>query len=485
VVLLKIVYRNLKEHKVKTLIIGSIIALGIYVIIVGNSVIDTISAGIRKNFIDTYTGHIIIVPTGRETASIMPDAMEAQDGLLPTIPDFPAVLDYAGSLPEVTALSPQVATIATLQLEEEGGTGFAQLLAVDPEKYRRFFPNNIELLEGNFLKPGQEGIVLSKFTAEMLEDSSGSTVRVGDRLLLTSTNEISGMKIREVPVVGIYKIQVATQAMTSFVDAENLRVLSGMTQVTDIGAVLTEDEQAGLGAVDEEALFGGDDGLLSEANVDDGPPGEEAGVPFFENRLYNAVDPNAWHYLLVRLDEEFRINRVVRDLNRGFEERNLSVNAHPWIDGAGQIALMTTAARTVFNIIVLVVAIVAVIIIMNTLVISITERIAEIGTMRAIGAQRPFIRRMIVLETLFIAVFFGAIGIALGVLTIGIVGAARIETTNVIVQVFAGGSIIRPVISAGSIALSIGAIVLAGIAASLYPASIALRIEPRQAMATK
>ena len=55
-ILLKIVYRNLKEHKVKTLIIGFIITFGIFILTLGNSIIDTVTAGISKNFVDNYTG---------------------------------------------------------------------------------------------------------------------------------------------------------------------------------------------------------------------------------------------------------------------------------------------------------------------------------------------------------------------------------------------------------------------------------------------
>ena len=94
------------------------------------------------------------------------------------------------------------------------------------------------------------------------------------------------------------------------------------------------------------------------------------------------------------------------------------------------------------------------------------------------------VRRMIILETIIISLFFGGIGILLGSATIGIVGLAKIETSNLILQMLVGGSLIRPIISAGSISISLIGMILAGVLASLYPASIALRIEPRQAMAS-
>jgi putative ABC transport system permease protein len=398
------------------------------------------------------------------------------------------VLDSVREIPQISAVSPQLTSLATLQFQE-AGSGFSQLLAVDPDMYRKTFPDNINLLEGDFLKPGQEGIVIAEFALEMLEESSGTDIGIGDAILLTRVSEISGMKIREVPIVGIHRLEMGAQLMVSYLDAENARILSGLTQITDIEAALTAGEQAGLGAIDEDALFGGDENLLSDVipaaggDVDTGGSASApAGSP--DAGLISAADPQAWHYLLVRLEDDSLINRTVKEMNRGFKERDLAVTAYPWIDGAGQVATMTFALRTVINVIVLIVAVVAVIIIMNTLVISITERIGEIGTMRAIGAQKSFVRRMIVLETLLIALFFGALGIVFGTAAVGIIRAAQIETSNMILQVLAGGSIIQPIVSAGSVLISLGAMILAGVLASLYPASVALRIEPRQAMAT-
>ncbi len=63
--------------------------------------------------------------------------------------------------------------------------------------------------------------------------------------------------------------------------------------------------------------------------------------------------------------------------------------------------------RIVFSVAILIVAIVAIIIIMNTLVISVIERTGEIGTMRALGAQKPFVWLMFLVETLTVTIVFG------------------------------------------------------------------------------
>ena len=479
-ILLKIVYRNLKEHKVKTLIIGIIVAFGMFLLVVGNTVIDTVTSGVSKNFVEYNTGHVAIFPAALENPSLVgggPEMMQA--GVVPIIRDYKRVVARVLEDDRVVAVSPQIGSAATMQFHDEG-SGFAQLISMDPTLYRAFFPSGITLVEGRFLSPGEEGIVLSTDAVDMLEDTSGESVQIGDSVVLTGATEVFGMKIREVPVVGIFDVTIATQMMTSFLDGENMRALNGMTQIADIEAVLTDREQSDLGAVDENSLFGGGELVVDE-------PTSEATELFAalgtDRELYNAVDPDSWHYLLVRLEDESQIKRFVRDLNADFEALGTEVLAYSWIDAAGQMAEMITAFRVVFTIVILIIAIVAVIIIMNTLVISVTERIGEIGTMRAIGAQKSFVRRMIISETIVIAIVFGGIGIGLAAITIGIVGAAQIETSNIILQTLAGGSIIRPVLSAGSVVTSLIGMMVAGIFASLYPASLALRIEPRQAIA--
>ena len=51
----KIAFRNLKEHKAKTLIVGILIAIGIMVLILSNSILDSTEEGSKKVFIENYT----------------------------------------------------------------------------------------------------------------------------------------------------------------------------------------------------------------------------------------------------------------------------------------------------------------------------------------------------------------------------------------------------------------------------------------------
>jgi len=458
-VLFKIAYRNLREHKTKTFIIGSLIAIGMMILVVGNSVLDTATAGIKANYTENYTGHVIIAASGVEAPSLTPDgAMQGLEQGTPSIPDYQNALTFLESYAGVKSVNPVITGMALTQQDGEG-FGFMQFYGVDPDTYRDFFPGNLELVDGEFLKPGQEGVVISELTLDMLSESSARDIGVGDSILLTAQNQIYGMKIREVEIVGVFNFKNAALPLKfiSFVDLENARVLNGMTGITDLEASLTESELSGLGGVDEEDLFGGG-GLFETPLIADLGEAAGSGTTDFDSVLgdtsvrskLSAVDENAWHYLLIKLDNEGAAQRVVKDLNRQFQEAGWDLVAFEWLDGAGTMAQFTYGLKTVFNMLVILVAVVAVIIIMNTLVISVTERIPEIGTMRAIGAQKPFVRRMIMLETLLIAVVFGAIGILVGSGVTGVLGAIGIESENFMLQVFMGGPVLNPVVSAGS-----------------------------------
>ncbi len=194
------------------------------------------------------------------------------------------------------------------------------------------------------------------------------------------------------------------------------------------------------------------------------------------------VDKNAWNYLLVKLYNSQDTAKVVSQLNKQFEKEGIEAVAYDWLEGAGISAQLANTLSIVFNVLIFIIAIVAVIIIMNTLVISVSERFGEIGTMRAIGAKKSFVRQMVTLETMIISLAFGLLGVIVGIIVIMIFRIVGIEATNQFLQILLGGSIFRPSISVSAIFSSVIAITLVGIIASLYPVSIALKVSPLEAM---
>lgn len=489
-VLIKIAFRNLKEHTVKTLIIGVLIALGIAILVVGNSFTGTIKKGIEKNYIENYTGNIFIASSKIESPSLI-ISEELLESTPKIVPDFSLIQTYVESLPEVTGTTGQINGIVMGKWNELGESVMV-LFGVDSTSYQQLFPTGIKLTEGTFLEEGESGIVLSQTVAAMFEQSAGTDIHVGDSILLTTMNNVSGTKIREVKIKGIHDYGDASfdLSLVCFVDQETLRILNGMVLNTVDTLDLSTEEASSLGAFDEDSLFGvsslnGEDIFaisdLVEKDTETDDWTDVLGDTSQRSSL-NETNPDAWNYLLVKVADQNSAKQVVHTLNTYFSENNIEAKAWNWIDGAGMSANLADLLSIVFNVLLFVIAIVAVIVIMNTLVISVSERYGEIGTMRAIGAKKSFVRQMISLETLMITLIFGIIGVVLGIVVILILSAVGIQSSNQFMQILLGGDVFRPVVSGMAIVVSLITVSLVGLVASLYPVSVAYKISPLEAM---
>ena len=485
----RIALRNLQEHRAKSLIVGTIILIGTFVLVVGNSLMDSAAAGIRRSFIDNFTGHLVLA--GVTDAPVSLFGVRTTDFLnsrTPRLDGYERLLQAVAGHPDVAAWSPQASDSATVNLAGVDGTSlgesFAQLWGIEPARYREAFPDAAELIAGSFPEPDQVGVVLSEEIATDLGESAGRAVRPGDRVLLTATTQ-AGIKVREVPVTGIFRFRNALPQLdfVSFVDITTLRTLTGMTVSAPAEQILTDEQAAQLGAVDEDDLFGGAEAggsLVQEVEAGAGAPV----LLDLGEREQTVVDSGAWHFLLLKLNRPGAAARVTEDLERVIGEADLNAQVLGWVAAAAPVSQLSDGFKIVFNVVIIVIAVVAVIIIMNTLVISVTERISEIGTMRAIGARKGFVRSMIGAETVTLAFVFGGAGVVLALVLLLILGATGIRATNLFLRILFGGEVLRPVISLGSVAFSLLMVAAIGVLSSLYPLAVALRISPRQAMDT-
>ncbi|PTR41139.1 putative ABC transport system permease protein [Rhodococcus sp. OK611] len=116
--------------------------------------------------------------------------------------------------------------------------------------------------------------------------------------------------------------------------------------------------------------------------------------------------------------------------------------------------------------------VIAILGIINTLALSVVERRREIGMLRAVGMQRPQVRRTIYLESVLIAVFGAAVGVLLGVaFGWGFVSTLADEGLDVIAVPW--GQVV---------AMLLGSAVV-GVLAALWPAARAARTKPLEAIA--
>lgn len=482
-ILLKIAFRNLREHKIKTLIIGSLIALGIAFMIVGNSIMDTITNGLKSTYRENFTSDIILRNYSEDTVNFI----GGFGGTTPAVSDYLEVADYLEAHPAVKDFTPLLSGSGALA-KGDLTAGQVILWAIQVEDYRTMFEGKYTISEGTDLVDGEEGIVLSEQTVQNALNRNEVELKVGDIVKISGQNNTTGTKIREVPIVGIgaFENTGGRTGSISFVDTTTLRALSGLTALDGETSVVSEENPD----FSDTALFGGDSLFAENTLVTSSSEDADSAIDF-DNILgdtsvrdkYLTLDNNAWNFVLVKLENGRSLANVKRDMTRS-EILSEDIVVEDWRWGAGFQASIAYSIRNILNIIILTVAIVAIIIIMNTLVISVTERIAEIGTIRAIGGQQHFVRSMIMLEVLMICLVFGILGIILGSAIVLILGATGFSapTGNFVLRILFGGGLFKPVLSVPSLFYSFVIVALVGLLASLYPIALALGIAPVQAM---
>ena len=176
------------------------------------------------------------------------------------------------------------------------------------------------------------------------------------------------------------------------------------------------------------------------------------------------------------------IRQTMQDIEAAGARAGLPLKAIDWQKASGLVGQFVTMIRAVLYVSVLIIFAVALVIINNALVMATLERIAEIGTLRAIGAQRRFLLGMLLVETLAVGALFGGIGAALGGGVIAILRAVGIPAYNDTLYFLFSGPRLHPGFSPINVALALAIVFVVSGASSIYPGLLAMRVSPRQAM---
>ena len=110
--------------------------------------------------------------------------------------------------------------------------------------------------------------------------------------------------------------------------------------------------------------------------------------------------------------------------------------------------------------------------IMNIMLVSVTERIREIGLRKAVGAKRRDILTQFLAEAGMLGLAGGALGVAIGWIIVKIMSVIATRA----------GFEFTPVIAAADVGLAVGVAIAIGLITGLYPALRAARLDPIESL---
>ncbi|RZS98847.1 ABC transporter permease [Aquimarina brevivitae] len=211
---------------------------------------------------------------------------------------------------------------------------------------------------------------------------------------------------------------------------------------------------------------------------------KEIYVPFTSfSQAFNRGDKVGWMaitakdgYSITELKTE--VFDIIKERHTIHPEDNRAIGNFDLYAQYQKIERLFTALRIVGYVIGILVLISGVIGISNIMLIVVKERTKEIGIRRAIGATPWSIRGQILLESVFLTIISGMVGIILGSGLIYLIN--YILDSSGPVDMFA-----NPSINLGVVMIALSILIISGLLAGLLPAQNAIRIKPVDALRTE
>ncbi len=404
------------------------------------------------------------------------------------------------------------------------------LFGVEDSSYWETFPG-LHFIDGKYPAPDTNEVIIDTRVKNAFESLYRRPLNVGDTILIAGAN-MKGI-VREAVVSGIFNPPDENSAMFQIIycNPSLARSFADLTYGAGFVSELPSDIDLSLGSMSEEELFGGasdfEDFSFDDISFDSFSFGDDSGFVFddagfdtfafgddlfaFDNGFdefgfdeesllsddidfdailgdttlrdqLNRTDDGAWNFILTKVKHPGQTEKLIAELNRRFKEEGLNVRAIGWKDAAASYTDTVEGLGFIFNLLIIILAVVVFIIIMNTMTVSVIERTGEIGTMRAIGAEKKFVRRLFFTETLCLTSVSSLIGIIVAFIAMGIFNSCNIVITNSIAKMILGGGLLHFSPTFTIIAATVFVALAGSVLSNLYPVGSALKITPLKAL---
>jgi ABC-type lipoprotein release transport system permease subunit len=196
------------------------------------------------------------------------------------------------------------------------------------------------------------------------------------------------------------------------------------------------------------------------------------------NRLLE--ESAGYHEIAVLLKSTDQVKPQAEVIRSEFSE----LQAETWQEIAPELGYADEMMKQILYIIIGIILLALSFGIINTMLMAVLERKRELGMLMSVGMNKTKVFTMIVIETLFISLVGGPLGVLLGFLTITYFGSAGIDLSVVGkgLEEFGISTMIYPKLEPSFYLNVTIMVMIAALLASIYPAIKALQLKPAEAV---
>jgi ABC-type lipoprotein release transport system permease subunit len=318
----------------------------------------------------------------------------------------------------------------------------------------------------------------------------------GETITLRSYTKSGYIKSVPLKVYGVYTFAGLEDSdlagAMNVIDLVSFRELYG--QMTEASRQELEAMRAQIGlrevAADnvEDALFGDSAAPIeSVASSAASPTSETIEVkPVIADR-FDVAESSSGLALnaALKLRDPTQLGATIEALKAKFKEKGFDLRVIDWQTAAGIAGQFVVMVRIALIFSLGVIFVVALVIINNSIVVGTLNRTREIGTMRAIGAQRGFVVGLFLAETGMTGLFGALIGATSAAAVLGLLAASGIPAPNDIVTFLFSGPRLYPMLRWPMVLAAPVIVTIIATVASIYAARHAAKIKPAEAMQEK
>lgn len=478
---LKLAFRNIFSRK-SSFVIVLFITFAITMFIVVNAIFDGTDNGIKTVFMDSFTGDLIIREKTRENVSLFGNISLIDESVSETkeLSFYSEITNYLDSLSSVADFIPQVSTSSLLEIQNKKSK--AAVFGVDADKYTKLMPS-IKIVEGEIYKKGEKGILVSEAWAENFKKENKKEIKIGSEVQLVFSDG-NTFRIRALPVTGIYTYPLRNEILDKIVlaDSETVRSLLGMDTTFSEDIIVDEDTTNLIDSVDfsfddMDSLFAEDTDIFVEE-----VESTDVSEMFSDSNNQISSEVTNWHFIVVRLFNEKDANFIIKKINRWAKQNGYPIEAVNWRVAAGPTAQYVFWLRIILLIGVFIILLAGLIVVTNTLVINVLDRTKEIGTMRALGANKRNITFLCMSETLILTILSAFLSCIFSIIIILIMQKFPITLNNPLFEQLFGGKNLIPQLTLSSFGFGFLISIFIGLISWIMPVIEALKILPIKAM---